>query len=133
MSWRAARHFDAEELFRREAERVLLIDRRDIIEPVEIRDRLQIGFLLDQLLGAAMQKPDMRIDALDHFAVELEHKPQHAVRRRMLRAEIDGEISGGRTVSARSASATSSGLARALAALAARRALNLSQATTKRS
>ena len=71
---------------------MLLVDRRDVIEPVEIRDRLQIGLLLDQLLGAAMQQPDMRIDALDHFAVEFEHEAQHAVRRRMLRPEIDGEV-----------------------------------------
>jgi hypothetical protein len=42
---------------------------------------------LDQLLGAAMQQADMRIDALDHLAVELEHEAQHAVRGRMLRAE----------------------------------------------
>ena len=34
----------------------------------------------------------MRIDALDDLAVELEHEAQHAVRRRMLRAEIDGEV-----------------------------------------
>lgn len=34
----------------------------------------------------------MRIDALNHFAVELEHQAQHAVRRRMLRPEINGEI-----------------------------------------
>ena len=34
----------------------------------------------------------MRIDALDDFAVELQHEPQHAMRRRMLRAEIDREI-----------------------------------------
>ena len=65
---------------------MLLIHRRDVIEPVEIRDRLQIGLVLDQLLGAAMQKPDMRIDALDNLAVELEHEAQHAVRRRVLRA-----------------------------------------------
>ncbi len=71
---------------------MLLVHRRDVVEPVEIGDRLQIGLVLDQLFGAAMQKPDMRIDALDHFAVELEHEPQHAVRRRMLRPEIDGEI-----------------------------------------
>ena len=51
----AARHLDAEQLFRREAERVLLIHRRDVVEPVEIRDRLQIGLVLDQLFGAAMQ------------------------------------------------------------------------------
>ena len=127
----APRHLDAEKLFRRQTERVLLIDRRDVIEPVEIRDRLQIGFLFDQLLGAAMQEPDMRIDALDHFAVELEHKAQHAMRRRMLRSEIDREISGGRGFRHH---ATSTAFApRAFAALAARRALNLSQATTKRS
>ena len=73
---------EAEQLFRRQAEGVLLVHRRDIVEPVEIRDRLQIGLLLDQLLGAAMKQPDMRIDALDDFAVELEHQAQHAVRRR---------------------------------------------------
>ena len=83
---------ELEQLFRREAEGVLLVHRRDIVEPVEIGDRLQIGLVLDQLLGAAMQEPDMRIDALDHLAVELEHQAQHAVRRRMLRPEIDGEV-----------------------------------------
>ena len=51
----AARHRDAEQLFRRQTERMLLIHRRDIVEPVEIRDRLQIGLVLDQLFGAAMQ------------------------------------------------------------------------------
>ena len=93
MSLGAPRHLDAEELLGRETERVLLIDRRHIIEPVEIRDRLQIGFLLDQLFGAAMQKADMRIDAFDHLTVKLEHETQHAMRRRMLRSEIDGEVS----------------------------------------
>jgi hypothetical protein len=34
----------------------------------------------------------MRIDALDHLAVELEHEAKHAVRRGVLRAEVDGEI-----------------------------------------
>ena len=81
-----------QELFRREAEGVLLVHRRDVIEPVEIRDRLQIGLVLDQLLGAAVQQADVRIDALDDLAVELEHKAQHAMRGRMLRAEVDGEV-----------------------------------------
>ena len=89
---RAARHLQPEQLLRREAEGVLLVHRRDIVEPVEIRDRLQIGLVLDQLLGAAMQQADMRIDALDHLAVELQHEAQHAVRRRMLRPEVDGEV-----------------------------------------
>ena len=89
---RALRDAEAEQLFGRQAEGVLLVHRRDIVEPVEIRDRLQIGLVLDQLLGAAMEQPDMRVDALDHLAVELQHQAQHAVRRRMLRPEIDGEI-----------------------------------------
>ncbi len=92
MSCAAARHLEAEQLLRRQAEGVLLIDRRHVIEPVEIRDRLQIGLVLDQLFGAAVQEADMRIDALDDFAVEFEHQAQHAMRRRMLRPEIDGEV-----------------------------------------
>ena len=71
---------------------MLLVHRRDVVEPVEIGDRLQIGLVLDQLLGAAMQQADMRIDALDDLAVELQHEAQHAMRRRMLRPEVDGEV-----------------------------------------
>ncbi len=70
-----------EQLFDGEAEGMLLVHRRDVVEPVEIGHRLQVGLGLDQLLGAAMQQADMRIDALDHLAVELEHQAQHAVRR----------------------------------------------------
>src|SRR5262245_51737509 len=88
----AARDRDAQKLFRRQAERMLLVHRRDIVEAVEIRDRLQIGFVLDQLLGAAMKQADMRIDPLHHPAVEFKREPQDAVRRRMLGAEIDREI-----------------------------------------
>ena len=88
----AARHLDAEQLFRRQTERVLLIHRRDVVEPVEIRNRLQIGLVLDQLLGAAVKQPDMGVDARDDLAVELQHEAQHAVRCRMLRPEIDGEV-----------------------------------------
>ena len=34
----------------------------------------------------------MRIDALHHLAVELHHQAQNAMRRRVLRPEIDGEV-----------------------------------------
>src|SRR4029077_3307622 len=71
---------------------MLLIHRRDIIEPVEVRHRLQIGLRLDQLFGSAMEQADMRIHALHHLTVELEHQPQDAMRCRMLRSEIDREI-----------------------------------------
>src|SRR5208282_78683 len=88
----ASGNLDAEQLFRREAERMLLVHRRHIVEPVEIRNRLHIGLVLDQLLGAARKKSDMRIDPFHHLAIELEDEAQYAVRRWMLRAEIDGEV-----------------------------------------
>ena len=48
--------------------------------------------MFDQLLSAAMQKTNVRIDARNDLAVELEHKAQNAVGRRVLGPEIDGEI-----------------------------------------
>ena len=88
---RAARRSDPEQALDRQRVGVLLVHRRDIIQPIEIGHVLQIGSRLHQLLGAAMQQADMRIDALDDFAVEFQHEAQHAVRGRMLRAEIDRE------------------------------------------
>ena len=43
---------------------------------------------LGELLGGAVQQADVRVGALDDLAVELEHQAQHAVRRRMLRPEV---------------------------------------------
>ena len=88
----AARHFERGEPLDREAERMLLIHRRDIVEPVEIGHVLRVGARLHQLFGAAMEEPDMRIDALDDLAVELQHEPQHAMGRRMLRPKVDRKI-----------------------------------------
>jgi hypothetical protein len=44
-----------------------------LVELAEVRDRLQIGLGLDQLLGAAMQEPDMRITAFRQVAAEAHH------------------------------------------------------------
>jgi hypothetical protein len=35
-----------------------------------------------------MQKPDMRVSAFNHLTVHFKNKTKHAMRRRMLRAEI---------------------------------------------
>ena len=48
--------------------------------------------MLDELLCAAVQKADMRVDALDDLAVKLQHQAQHAMGRRVLGPEIDREI-----------------------------------------
>ena len=82
----------AGELFHGQRERMLLVHRRDVVEPVEIGNRLQVGLGLDQLLGAAVQQTDMRIDPLDNLAIEFQHQPEHAVCRRMLGTEVDVEV-----------------------------------------
>jgi hypothetical protein len=82
----------AEQLFCRQTEGVLLVHRRDVIEPVEIGESLQISRLLDQLLGPAMEDPDIWIDALHDFAVEREHEAQDTMRRRVLGPKVDGSI-----------------------------------------
>jgi hypothetical protein len=51
--------------------------------------------VLDQLLGPAVQKADMGVDALDELTVELQDEAQYAVSRRMLGPEIEGEIAQG--------------------------------------
>jgi hypothetical protein len=48
--------------------------------------------VFDQLFGAAMKQADVGIDASDDLTVKLQHKEKHPVRRGVLGAKIDGEI-----------------------------------------
>ena len=82
------RHVDAEQLLDRHHVRVLVAHHRHVVQAVHVRHRLQERAGLGELLGRAVQQPDVRIRALDHLAIELEYKAQHAVGRRMLRPEI---------------------------------------------
>ena len=86
------RDLDPEQVLDREHVGVLLGERRDVVEAVEVADALDVGPVLDQLLGAAMQQADVRVGALDDLAVELEHEAQHAVRGRMLGPEVQGVV-----------------------------------------
>ena len=89
---RAQRHFQVQQLFDRQNIAMLHAERRAIVEPVEIGQRLQIGLVLDQLFGAAVQQADMRVASLDDFAVQLHDEAQNAVRRGVLRTEVDRVI-----------------------------------------
>ena len=89
---RAQRHFQVQQLFDRQDIAMLHAERRAIVEPVEIGQRLQIGLVLDQLFGAAVQQADMRVATLDDFAVQLHDEAQNAVRRGVLRTEVDRVI-----------------------------------------
>jgi hypothetical protein len=85
---RADRHLDAHQLLDGQAVGVLVAHHRDVVQPVHVGQRLDVGAGLGQLLGGAVQQADVRVGALDHFAVELQHQAQHAVRGRVLRAEV---------------------------------------------
>ena len=86
------RYIDAQQTLDGEAEGVFLVHRRHIVETIQIRDVLKIGARFHQLFGAAVQQTDMRIDASYQLAIQFQHQTQHAVRCRVLWAEIDGEL-----------------------------------------
>src|SRR5262249_50623938 len=78
---------------------VLHRHRRDVVEAVHVGQRLEVGLVLAELLGAAVKQADVRIDSLDDLAIQLQHQTEHAVGGRMLRAEVDrviGDLALGR-------------------------------------
>ncbi len=89
---RTDRHLDAEQLFDRQAVGVLVAHHRHVVEPVHVRQRLDEGLVFGQLFGGAVQQADVRIGALHHLAIELQHQTQHAVCRRVLWTEVQGVV-----------------------------------------
>jgi hypothetical protein len=89
---RAKGRLDAKEPFYCHHVGMLVRHHRHVVEAVHVRHGLHEGPGLNQLFRRAVQQADMRIGALDHFAVELEHEPQHPVRRGVLRPEIHGVV-----------------------------------------
>ena len=67
---RAAWYLNTGQLFARLTPRMLLVHRRNVIKPVEIRQVLQIRPAFHQLLGATVQQADMRITTLYNLAVQ---------------------------------------------------------------
>ena len=92
------RRLDTEQFFDRQHIAVLVAHHGHVIEPVHVTDTLVIRLALGQFFGAAMQQTDMRVGALDHLAVHFQHQAQHAVCGRMLRPEVQGEITNFRHV-----------------------------------
>jgi hypothetical protein len=84
----ANRHFHADQLFDGHHIGVLVAHHRHIVETVHIRHGLQEGLVFGQFFGAAMQQADVRVGALNHFAVQLQNQAQHTVRRRVLRTKV---------------------------------------------
>ena len=89
---RARRRLDAEKAFDGEHVGVLVAHHGHVVETVHVADALAVGLGLGELLGRAVEQPDVGVGALDDLPVHLEHEPQHPVRGRMLRAEVEGEV-----------------------------------------
>ena len=66
--------------------------RADVLERVHVADGLVVVGVLAQLLDAAVEVAEDRVEVDDLLAVELEHDPQHAVGRRVLRAHVDEHL-----------------------------------------
>ena len=87
-----SRDLDAEQPLRAEREGDVVARRVEVVLAVGPRDDLVVLAVLADLLEAAVQVADVRDAAHDRLAVELEHQAQHAVRRRMLRADVDEHV-----------------------------------------
>src|SRR5690606_6374720 len=89
---RAQRRLDAQQLLDGHDVRVLVAHHGDVVEAVHVGQRLDVGLVFGQLFGGPVQQADVRVGTLDDFAVELEHQAQHAVRGRVLGAEVQGVV-----------------------------------------
>ncbi len=86
---RALRNLEAEQLLDHEDVRVVVRRGRDVVEAVRVRDHHRVGLGLEQLLGAAVEVPDVRPRRDDALAVHLEDDAQDAVGGRVLRPEVE--------------------------------------------
>src|SRR5690606_19628715 len=88
----AQRDLDTQQLLDGHDIGVLIAHHRHVVETIHVWQRLQIGAMFGQLLGGAVQQPDMWVGTLDHFTVEFEHQTQNAVGRRVLGTKVQGVI-----------------------------------------
>ena len=93
-STRARRRLDAHELLGRGDERHLVRERRQPVDAVDQRRDLRVGAVLGELLVAAVHVADDRIGRDDALAVEAHDEPQRAVRRRVLRPDVEHHVAG---------------------------------------
>ena len=91
---RPLRHLHAEHLLDGEHHAELVGERRQPVVPVGQHDDLPVVADLEQLLGAAVHVADDRLGRDDPLAVEDDAQPQHAVRRRVLRADVEHHVGG---------------------------------------
>ncbi len=81
--------FEAEKLFDGQAVAEIVGERIEIVDAIGERNDLLIELGLAGFLDAGVQIADLRPNADDDFAVDLNDQAQHAVRGRVLRAHVE--------------------------------------------
>jgi hypothetical protein len=89
----ANRNVNIQQLLDGQRKALLVGHHGDVVEAVEIRQRLEVGPVLDQLLGSAMQQANVRVGAHNLLAIELQDQSQHAVGGRVLRPKVHRVVS----------------------------------------
>ena len=91
---RAVRHLDAGQPLDRDRPPELVVERADPVVTVHQHQDLARVAVLGELLGGAVHVADDGLGARDDLAVELEHHPEDAVRRRVLRPDVEDHLLG---------------------------------------
>ena len=86
---RARRYLEVEQCLHGAAERHRVEVVGEVVHPLDERDDLPVGLVLAVLLDAGVQVADHRLDVAHDLALERRDQPQHAVRGRVVRAEVD--------------------------------------------
>ena len=79
---------DAQQLFDGEHVMHVVRQRREVVQPIRVRDELVVSHVLGDFFIAAMEEAHVRIRAGNLLAIELNFQPQHAVGRRMRRPHV---------------------------------------------
>ncbi len=87
----ARRHLDFQQPLDRHAEHVRVGVVGQVIHPLDERDDLPVLLVLAALLDAGVDVADDRLDVAHDLALERRQQPQHPVRRRMVRPDVDRE------------------------------------------
>ncbi len=85
----AGRQFPTHQLLNREGVGDVVCERRQVIEPVRVRNELVVLHVLGDFFIAAMQVTDIRSRLGDRLAIQFEHEAQNTMRRRMRRSHVE--------------------------------------------
>jgi len=83
---------DAYQLFHGERISDVVGQRRQVIQPIRVRDELGVSHVLGDFFVAAMEIAHVRHGLGDDFAVEFEDDAQHAVRGRVRRPHVQDHL-----------------------------------------